>query len=468
MAFNGAEPVLIDTLTTFAERFAPCGLDPRALAPVYGLAEADARGRVHPGRPGAARRAGGPRRPRARTARGAGGPGRRNRPPVHIERGPDPGFEVRTVDDGGRETPERVEGRLQFRGPSTTSGYYRDPPRRPPLRRGMARVGRPRLRRGGEVFITGRVKDVVSGPDATSIPTTSSRRRETSRGPPWLRGALLRARTGGTAAAGTERLVVVAETRESDLERRAEIRTALEALSRSGSASRWTRWCSPAAHRAQDLERQDPRRAMADLYESGELGATRAASRPLWLRLARSRPAARGPPCEGGRDGLARSLAGWVWGVLALVGAIPALAAIAARRPRFGFGCARAVGRIVFRLAGVRLTVEGAEHLVRDGAFVIASNHASYSTGSCWLQPSRARSVSSRRRSCGTTSSPAGFSTDSAPSMSTASTSREASRMRGDSPRRFAPGRGSSSSRKAPCIECRASCPSRPGGSWPP
>ncbi|HEY8981037.1 MAG TPA: aminotransferase class I/II-fold pyridoxal phosphate-dependent enzyme [Streptomyces sp.] len=39
-ALNGAEPVRADTLRRFAERFAPCGLDPRALKPCYGLAEA--------------------------------------------------------------------------------------------------------------------------------------------------------------------------------------------------------------------------------------------------------------------------------------------------------------------------------------------------------------------------------------------------------------------------------------------
>ena len=124
------------------------------------------------------------------------------------------------------------------------------------------------------------------------------------------------------------------------------------------------------------------RRAMAELYESGELGATRAASRPLWLRLARLAAGGAGPALRRAARRIGEiTYAGWVWGVLALVGTIPALAAIAARRPRFGFACARAVGRIVFRLAGIRLTVEGAEHVVRDGAFVIASNHTSYLDG---------------------------------------------------------------------------------------
>ncbi|MEE1942545.1 aminotransferase class I/II-fold pyridoxal phosphate-dependent enzyme [Streptomyces sp. TRM 70361] len=40
LALNGAEPVRADTLERFAEYFAPCGFDRRALLPCYGLAEA--------------------------------------------------------------------------------------------------------------------------------------------------------------------------------------------------------------------------------------------------------------------------------------------------------------------------------------------------------------------------------------------------------------------------------------------
>ena len=39
-AFNGAEPVLRETLDRFSERFAPYGFRREALTPVYGLAEA--------------------------------------------------------------------------------------------------------------------------------------------------------------------------------------------------------------------------------------------------------------------------------------------------------------------------------------------------------------------------------------------------------------------------------------------
>jgi len=40
---------------------------------------------------------------------------------------PLPGYEVRIVDQGGQELPQRREGRLEFRGPSATRGYLNNP-----------------------------------------------------------------------------------------------------------------------------------------------------------------------------------------------------------------------------------------------------------------------------------------------------------------------------------------------------
>ena len=40
---------------------------------------------------------------------------------------PMPNHEVKIVDEEGQELAERMQGRLLFRGPSKTSGYYRNP-----------------------------------------------------------------------------------------------------------------------------------------------------------------------------------------------------------------------------------------------------------------------------------------------------------------------------------------------------
>ncbi|MCB4823743.1 AMP-binding protein, partial [Roseicella aerolata] len=122
---NGAEPVSPATIARFAQRFAAHGFRPEAMAPVYGLAESavalafppagrgplidlinrDAlqlRGIAQPVPPGT---------PHALELVACGQP--------------IPGHEIRIVDETGRELPERHEGRLQFRGPSATAGYFR-------------------------------------------------------------------------------------------------------------------------------------------------------------------------------------------------------------------------------------------------------------------------------------------------------------------------------------------------------
>ena len=385
MAFNGAEPVLPDTLDAFAERFAPFGFEPRALAPVYGLAEATLGVAFTPvGRGPLVERV--ERDALERERRAVPASAADENALTTISSGvPIPGFEVRTVDDGGRETPERTEGRLQFRGPSTTSGYYRDRAATAALFDGdWLESGDLAYIAGGELFVTGRVKDVVIRAGRNLYPYDYELAAGDTGGVRRGCVALFAARARGGAASGTERLVAVAETRETDPERRAAIRADLERLAEERLGQPVDEVVLAPPHTVlKTSSGKIRRRAMAELYESGELGAERAvSSRPLWLRLARLAAGGAGPALRrsAGRFGEI-AYAGWVWGALALVGTVPALAAIAARRPRFGFACARAVGRVVFRLVGVRVSVEGAEHLPRDRACVVASNHTSYLDG---------------------------------------------------------------------------------------
>ena len=72
------------------------------------------------------------------------------------------GHEIRIVDDGGRELAERREGRLEFKGPSAASGYFRNPEATAALVHGEWRDSGDRAYlAGGEVYITGRMKDVI-------------------------------------------------------------------------------------------------------------------------------------------------------------------------------------------------------------------------------------------------------------------------------------------------------------------
>ena len=75
---------------------------------------------------------------------------------------PLPGHQIRIVDTLGREVGERQQGRLEFKGPSSTRGYYRNPQKTETLLNDewldssdLAYVAE------GNIFITGRVKDII-------------------------------------------------------------------------------------------------------------------------------------------------------------------------------------------------------------------------------------------------------------------------------------------------------------------
>jgi len=162
IAFNGAEAARPETLERFAARFAPCGFRREAMTPVYGLAE-DSVGLAFPpsGR--------GPRIDRVqRTALAAEGravpAGERDEHALRFAScgTPLPGHEIRIVDARDRELPERTEGRLQFRGPSATAGYFRNPEQTAALFHGDWRdSGDLAYMAEGEVYLTGRRKDIV-------------------------------------------------------------------------------------------------------------------------------------------------------------------------------------------------------------------------------------------------------------------------------------------------------------------
>ena len=72
------------------------------------------------------------------------------------------GNEVRIVDELGVELGDRHEGRLEFRGPCATSGYFRNEAKTRRLIRGdWYDSGDRAYMAGGEIFITGRIKDII-------------------------------------------------------------------------------------------------------------------------------------------------------------------------------------------------------------------------------------------------------------------------------------------------------------------
>jgi fatty-acyl-CoA synthase len=165
LAVCGAEPVSMEALRAFQERFGPCGFDPRALRPVYGLAEAALGVTFAPAGQGPKAIAVDPRR---LAATGEVVPGKRSIVSVGT---PVPGFEVEVRGVGGRPLPEGRVGRIQARGPSIMAGYFRQPEATSAaLGDGWLDTGDLGFVADGELYVCGRDKDLIVIRGANHVP----------------------------------------------------------------------------------------------------------------------------------------------------------------------------------------------------------------------------------------------------------------------------------------------------------
>src|SRR5579864_4054132 len=234
-ALNGAEPVLPATLERFAARFAKCGFRRETLLPVYGLAEASLAVAIPPvGR--------GPRVDRLERAtfahEGRAVPAPPNAsaddPNVisFVSAGPPvPRHEVRIANERGEDAGERVEGQLWFRGPSATQGYYRNAAATAALHpegaeAGWINSGDRAYRAEGEIYITGRVKDIIIHAGHNLYPHEIE---DAVARVPGVRKGCVVAFGAADPIAGTERLVIVAESRERNPAAQAQLAQAITA-----------------------------------------------------------------------------------------------------------------------------------------------------------------------------------------------------------------------------------------------
>jgi amino acid adenylation domain-containing protein len=225
VAFNGAEPVRAETLDRFAEAFAPCGFRREALFPCYGLAEATlfvtGAGRGEPPVVGRFRA------PQLERNEAVPDPeGRALVSSGRIVPGMPEGQDVAIVDAGGTALPEGRVGEIRVAGPSVAQGYWNRPDDGT-FRDGWLRTGDLGFLSGGELFVTGRVKDLVIIRGRNHYPQDIELTVEKCH--PALRpgcGAAFAVEEGGE-----ERLVVVQELRREA--RGADLAEVLEAVRRA-------------------------------------------------------------------------------------------------------------------------------------------------------------------------------------------------------------------------------------------
>ena len=377
LAFNGAEPVSPDTMAAFSKRFARYGLKPEAMTPVYGLAEATLGVSFTP--PGR-----GPKLDRIEResftndgrAIPVSDPGTSALTFVACGQ-PLHGHQVRIVDGSDRELAEREEGHIQFSGPSITSGYYRNPEATRELLHGeWIETGDYGYVAEGEIYITGRVKDTIIRAGRNIYPYELEEAIGALEG---IRKGCVAVFGAKDARSGTERVVVLAETRVTDAAERDRLRARIDALAVPliGMPADEIVFAPPNSV-LKTSSGKIRRAASRAAYESGALRGTRA----VWWQIVRLAFAAIPPQARRSLRSAANLAYGaWALALLGVVGSLTWIACALLPRPDWCWRLSSRLCRLYLTLAGIRLSVQGLEHLPSGRACVLAVNHASFIDG---------------------------------------------------------------------------------------
>jgi 1-acyl-sn-glycerol-3-phosphate acyltransferase len=375
VACNGAEPVSPDTVENFCRQFGKYGFKREALMPVYGLAECSV-GLAFP--------------PLDR------GPliDRVNRD-VFLNTGyatpsneaddrilrfvacgrPLPGHEVRIVDTAGRELPERYEGKLHFRGPSTTTGYYHNTEDTKQLFDGdwldsgdMAYIA------GGDIFITGRKKDIIIRTGRNIYPQELEE----------VVGKVAGIRKGNVvvfaaedAAIRTEKLVVMAETREENPEKINALREEINTLAMDlvGTAADEVVLVPPGTV-LKTSSGKIRRAGNRSLYESGRIGKGYTAA---WWQVVRIAASGVLPELRRMWHGVHSGIyAAYCWMLFCIIAPIAWLSVVLLPVSDWRWIVMRKLARFLASASFTPLFVQGTENLSDKSFCILVSNHASY------------------------------------------------------------------------------------------
>ncbi len=376
VAFNGSEPVSAHVVDAFVERFGPRGFRREAMCPAYGLAEVGVGVSFTPlGR--------GPqvdtvaRVTLSRTGRAVPVPPGSADALATVSCGvPLPGYEVKVAGGRGEELPDRHEGAVFCRGPSATRGYFANAAATRALwHRGWLRTGDLGYVAGGQLYLTGREKDLVIRAGRNLHPEELES----------ALGELDGVHRGGVAVfaaadprRGTERLTVAVETDVDGPERRDDLaaRVRSVAVDLLGTPPDEIVLVAPGS-----LPRTPSgklrRAATRQAYEAGALGKGPPPVAVQVLRFAVSgvRPVARRLVRSFG-DG---AFGAYCWVVVVVVGGPLWLAVHLPLPLRARWALTRAAARTVAAATATAVRVEGA--LPEDGPAVVVANHASFVDG---------------------------------------------------------------------------------------
>ena len=375
-AFNGAEAVSPKTLSNFSQHYEAFGFNERAMMPVYGLAESSVGLTFPPLQRG-------PiidsieRDTFMQTAIAITAQEEDQHALRFVSSGlPLAQHQIRIIGSTGHELPERHQGRLEFKGPSSTSGYYRETEKTRSLFDGdWLDTGDLAYIAQGELFITGRIKDIIIRAGRNIYPHELEE----------AVGDIAGIRTGRVAVFGsedkhskTERLVVIAETRSENDDEREKLRTDINELATDliGSPPDEVVLAPPGTV-LKTSSGKIRRTASRELFEKGEIGKSQTS---VYWQIARIALASILPQLRRfGHYGKTVGYAVYCWANYSLLASIVWLSSMFLPGFALRWAIAKNCAALFGKLTATKLTVNGLENIpVGEQPYVLVSNHASY------------------------------------------------------------------------------------------
>ncbi|MEE9451272.1 MAG: 1-acylglycerol-3-phosphate O-acyltransferase [Gammaproteobacteria bacterium] len=374
LALNGAEAIHPNTLRSFSEKFSRYGFKAEAMFPVYGLAECS----VALSFPKIGRKFLIDRIDREKFMK------QQIAVKVTDERvaamefvccgQPLSGHEIRIVGDDGKPVAERIVGEVQFKGPSAMQAYYHNPEATQAIyHEGWWDTGDYGYLVEGEIYISGRKKDIIVKAGRNLLPESAEA----------LVAEVAGVRRGCVAVfgvedkiSGTEKLIVVAETRETQTRERKRIMTEInqkvsEALGVPPDEVILARPKTIPKTSSGKLRRS----TCKDSFLQGKLAKRKP---PVWLQLTQLFGASLMRKFKKWRGRSARFIFS-IYIVFLMLTTLPImwlLGILLAKKPTAKI--IRAYARAFLLLCGSPVKITGREHLANDPPIIFVANHTSY------------------------------------------------------------------------------------------